>query len=963
MKMKTIFSDNLLSHYTSDFRLSSVTNIREITILIKGLIEELESGKIQVSKEEEIKPRFINTFFGDILGFNYGNPNKWQLKDEMKSTVDGTKPDAVLGYFFVDAKNNDVRAVIEIKDAKTDLDEKQSRPGQQTTVDQAFGYVSKAGGNCKWVIVSNIKEIRFYPSLDRSMCQVFFLKDLTNENKLRELLFLFHKDRFIKEQEKSSTDKFFEIAKIIQIKDDKPIHIIDKIYNSLKRFEGFGFVDPNFISTIFPFNILNEYVWQYNNRNLFTINGEIYNFLIGVIIENEEIAFTDELQNEISTSNVIDAKYKIEWSFTFLNHCLIDEITAIKNYKLVSEKNKNTLGFSYRHQFHYQDDEDGITKNISLVKSKNCDCLSCNYRSLDFNKLLRKLKAGVGNENCNTLEYAYGNYLTASNNFKTTYNICIAIAEELKGKQGKGVEYFLVKQNIKHLHNLALDYNLADSSEMMDNIKSVDLDKVIYDEIEFDVDKDVKKYLIDVKEDVLIYKLQDEIEETTFKIEKLKLLYENGGKQNLGPDLPNILSQLYFILYLHINRNFIVYDVFTRYKTLSEKVFKGFVTSIEIPGFGVKSFNDFFLTEAILHVSPSSLQEILKKVNKLPVDFGCIEKLLVQLDNFSGSYFKDGIFSNTYENDLLSEQLKFHNFNDKFTNIFANQFTVLSRLEITKEQFSRSIRSLLKFLKIEKELAWFHLKELSNFILRKGNLFEASDLMEILTIAINGDKYAFNKYDDLIKEIPRAIAAFYPDYKIDNEKLIRSAILNCTSDDDKHADYIHLIDLSNACNLKCQHILFSTFETYLDTEFNYYFYADLIRNSDYDYKVKNYFQLFSEQTNQRKGDRAYKFGRNALTDLDFINYILIVYKLKIDLNRSELKVFTNLNNFETWLLNPIDFDYRLFDSKWLIDLDNSIILDEIKNIKPIGEAIEIELRKEFNSTLAEIKYKYFSIQE
>ncbi|HRQ30549.1 MAG TPA: hypothetical protein PLU49_10780, partial [Saprospiraceae bacterium] len=241
--MQPIFSDTLLSHYTSDFRLSSVSDIRGITILIKALVEELESGKIESLKEEEIKPRFINTFFGDILGYNYGNSNKWQLREEKKSVVDGTKPDAALGYFFIDAANDEVRAVIEIKDAKTDLDEKQSRPNKQTPVEQAFDYVSKAGGKCKWVIVSNIKEIRFYPSLDRSKCQVFFLKDLVNENKLKELLFLFHKDRFIKELEKSSTDKLFEQAKAIQPKDDKPIHIIDRSYNSLKRFEVFGFVD------------------------------------------------------------------------------------------------------------------------------------------------------------------------------------------------------------------------------------------------------------------------------------------------------------------------------------------------------------------------------------------------------------------------------------------------------------------------------------------------------------------------------------------------------------------------------------------------------------------------------------------------------------------------------------------------------------------------------------------------
>jgi len=362
--MKQIFSDNFLSHYLSEFRLSSITDIRGITLSIKGLIAELDSGKFDSLKEEEIKSRFVTTFFGDILGFNYGNSNKWLLREEPKSVVDGTKPDAALGYFYQDKSKNDVRAVIEMKDALTNLDEKQNRTGnKQTSIDQAFEYVSKMGGKCQWVIVSNIREIRFYPSNDRSKCQIFFLEDLTKEEKQKELLYLFHKDRFIKEREKSATDKLFERAKKVQPKDDKPIHIIDKIYNSLKRFDGLGFVDPNYLSIISPFNILSDRVWHYANGNLLTLNGEIFRLLKGLNIENGEVYFTDQLVSEISESNVIDAKNKIEVVFRFLNHCLIDEISALEDYT------KFIRRIDYKLRFHFKDGVDGITKNIRILKS------------------------------------------------------------------------------------------------------------------------------------------------------------------------------------------------------------------------------------------------------------------------------------------------------------------------------------------------------------------------------------------------------------------------------------------------------------------------------------------------------------------------------------------------------------------------------------------------------------------
>ncbi len=958
--MKPIFSDNILSHYLSDFTLSLIPNIRKIELKISEWTIELKTGRIDSCKEESIKSRFLLSFFGDILGFNYGNATEWMLEEERKSTMDGTKVDGALGYFTKIFDEGKVRALIEVKDSKHNLDEEQKRTNdKRTPVQQAFEYAPKMGGECKWVIVTNIKEIRFYSAGDQSKYQVFFLKDLVNETKLKELLFLFHKDRLIKKKDKAQTDLLLEKSGILFGKPDKSIHIIDKIYNCLIRFEGFGFVDPCYIVTLYPFNILNEHVWQYHNRNLFTINGNIFELLNEIDIENDEVVFSDQLINDIETANVIDAKTKLETAFKFLNHCQINQITAIKDFKKVEERNKSTIGFSCRHSFSFKEGEEGITKSIYLLKNKQCDCLSCNYRSLNFNIFLGKLKTGFGNEDLNISEYAYGNYLAASNNFKTAYNIYKAIEKETKGKEGKEIEYFLTKQNIKYLHNLILDYQYDDSKEILNDIKSVDLDKVIYDEIEFCVDKDVKNYLIDVKENKLVYKLQDEIEEITFQIEKLKGLYDNGGDQLAGPNLPSDLFHAYYLLYLHVNTNYIVYDAFKRYKSLIEKVFKGLVTSYLTKEIGVNKFYEFFLTEAILHISPKDLQELLKGVDYLKTDRECVEKLIEKLNNFTTSYFNDGLFNNPYVNSLLKEHLTNFRFRDAFTNIFSNLFTILSRLEITKELFSNSRKPLLKYLKIESDLSWSDLKQFSYFLLRKGSLFEADELMEVLKIAVEGDRYGYSKYTNLIDTTAKAINKFYPRYMIDNVKLIETAILKCRSEDGNYANLKQLSHLVMICNDNCKQILLNTFEIELEKKFDIDLYETLLEKTDYNYDTKNYFQIYTEQINRTKGGSAYKFGKKELTDLVFINYAFILYKLNIDFGRIELKSFTNLNGFETWLLNPYEFEYNNFDPKWLTDLDNPIFLNRLKDNEKIKTSIELELKNSFEPVLAQIKYSYF----
>lgn len=958
--MKPIISESLLSHYLPDFRLSSVANIREIGLKLKALVEELKSGKIENAKEEEIKPRFINTFFGDILGFNYGNSNWWQLKDEKKSTIDGTKPDAALGYFYANGKKDDVRAVVEIKDAKTDLDKKQNRPTQQTAIEQAFSYVAKMGGKCTWVIVSNIKEIRFYPSLDRSRCQVFFLEDLVEENNLKKLLFLFHKDRFITYDVLSATDRLFEHSKTLQPEADKSLHVIDKMYNSLKKFEGFGFIDPNYIATILPFNVLNDHVWHYYNHNLFTLNREIYELLTEVDVVNQEVIFSVKLQNEILNINVVEAKFKIEYVFKFLNNCLINEISAVKNFQFNIAKNKNTIGFTHRHPFYFKENIDGITKNIRIADEILCDCVSCNYRSFDFNKLLSKLKAGIGNEDFYTREYAYGNYLTASNNFKTTYNIYKEIEKETKGKQGKAIEYFIAKYNIKLLHNLLLDYEFSDGVEIMKDIKSVDLDKVLYDEIEYAVDKDVKKYLIDFKEDTLIFRLQDKIDEILSDIEKLKLLYDSGGKQTMGPNLSLKLQAQYFLLYLHVNRNYLVYDVFKRYKSLSAKVFKGLIISCQTPEYGTLQINTFFLTEAIVHIPPKELQEILKKVDHMKVDENAPKELLVKLNNFTTSYFKEGLFGDPYKNSLLTEQLNFYRFKDNYTNIFSNLFTIISRIDLSKEQFQQSKNSLLNFLKIEDELAWFDLQELQYFIIVKGDLFEAEELKRLLKIAIDRDRYGYTKYTELIKQVCKSLKKFYPDIKFNNLNIVKAAVLKSCSEDGELENYAHLIDLANISDDKCKSILFNTFNDYLDKRFNQDLYAELILNTDFNFDVNDYFKIYSEQISLSKGARIDKFGTNEQTDFIFINYILVIYKLNIDFKREEFQLFTGLNNFEKWLLNPIDFDYNDFDARWLIDIHDTIIIYRLKNNKNIKAALDVELTRKFNPILGQLRYQHFT---
>jgi hypothetical protein len=272
---KPLFKPEFLNHYLQNFRLSDIVNIYQIKKTINKWIEAEESGKLQSLKEEVIRSQFLTRIFGDVLGFNYNNNNNWLLQEEVKTDVDGTKPDATLGTFSIsdNGVHNEVRIVIEAKGVGGNLDEKQKRTGfNGSPVEQAMLYATKMRGNCRWVVVTNLQEIRFYQANDQSRYQRYFLNDLKDEEALKELLFLFHRDRFYKGTQ-SATERLVKVRQTQIHESDSQQHIIDQLYKSLRRFVQLTFIDPRHLANLKPFNILDEYVWHYRDWHLFTLKS------------------------------------------------------------------------------------------------------------------------------------------------------------------------------------------------------------------------------------------------------------------------------------------------------------------------------------------------------------------------------------------------------------------------------------------------------------------------------------------------------------------------------------------------------------------------------------------------------------------------------------------------------------------------------------------------------------------
>ena len=207
----SIFAPKYLA--THPFDLDHVPDLDQRVAALAQWQANLRSGRVHRAKEEALQADFLNLIFGQVLGYDHQDAHLWYLEKEQKSSTDGTKADGALGYFrqLAGQRTADVRVVIELKDARADLDKPQNRAAdRRTPVEQAFSYASKVGGRCRWVLVSNFVELRLYPATDQGQYESFDLGTLPNSRtELARFFRLLLREQLLAETGESPTDHLY----------------------------------------------------------------------------------------------------------------------------------------------------------------------------------------------------------------------------------------------------------------------------------------------------------------------------------------------------------------------------------------------------------------------------------------------------------------------------------------------------------------------------------------------------------------------------------------------------------------------------------------------------------------------------------------------------------------------------------------------------------------------------------
>ena len=202
-----LFNKRLLETHLNSFDYPKDYNFDSVNKIINNWQISIKNGNYDKTSEKQIQASFLNLFFNKILGHYEmnDNPDEWCMTYEVKTEFDRTATDGALGFFTKNNKNT--RAVIELKDANTPLDKKQSsRKDYDSPVSQAFSYSTKFD-RCDWIIVSNFKEIRLYnKERGQGYYETFEILKLNDEKEFKRFYFCLCKQNLLDKNRNSLLD-------------------------------------------------------------------------------------------------------------------------------------------------------------------------------------------------------------------------------------------------------------------------------------------------------------------------------------------------------------------------------------------------------------------------------------------------------------------------------------------------------------------------------------------------------------------------------------------------------------------------------------------------------------------------------------------------------------------------------------------------------------------------------------
>lgn len=802
--------------------------------------------------------------------------------------------------------------------------------------------------DCAWQTVSWLSEIQARPNDGIALASV---KPSKRDEYFKEIATEIY--NMISEFD-SPHPQSTPVVKEVEQNLEKPTgNIIDEMYNALKKFEGLGFVNPNIIADTYPFNIANHKVFHYHNFSLQTLNPQIYHLLSTIKIKNKKIHYTKNFLEQYENLED-DYQTKLNYVLGRLNQSLILFICCFENpEQVIKDSSTRSLRFDLSYYEHRHGEL--VEFDVNINPNKTCDCLLCNLKNLDFSRIIEKLKTGQGTDERGTID-AFLHYKVASDNFKESYILLDKIREQ---GQDNFIQYFIASYNLLNIYGfLEGDYFLDDKGTILEKIETIDLDKILSDAE--NIDRKVLESLIEIRFEIVFNKISRKVDDLHTKILEVYNLYEKGGYAS-GQNHVQFLHHELWLLTTYFNYNHLIFDDFSIFHKVIKKIFEAlivsYVTNDRYPN-RLSKFNELHLRMAILNLPTEDLKKILEKyeITDIKVDEECYMELLLKTKNLlQSNHYQQLSLGKPIANKLFKSQINNHHFSSRFVRAFSNLFLILSIVDFKRDDFKPIVPVLMHFLEIDTELFHYPLKYLSRFCIKNGHVLDTQDYMKILDLINRKERY---QHEEFTRGVCWALDNNYAEFKIENEDLIKKAILIFTGKN--YSKAANLIFYWNVSNVSNQKLIAEALIEVLRKYFSFDLYYELVMRNIIQSDTNDLFEkCLGEISKKSKTEFHNSFFGVQHRNYQFNWFIKLLYSFDIDRRDKRFKVFEKLPEYFDWLLrfDFEEYDYSNFNPQWLLNWKSETYFAKFKGVNRIKSNLKTHLRKNSDKELAEIYFK------
>jgi hypothetical protein len=702
---------------------------------------------------------------------------------------------------------------------------------------------------------------------------------------------------------------------------DKSKPLLDQLHDYLGAMhDQLRVVPPKILINHYPFKIGNIHSASYQNFSAAIANESVLN-LFRLFAVSDEGKITGEVVQAFS--DVSDARKKTKDVLKHMNDDLIFSISDTKDREPI---------------------------NIRLSDNEvSCSCPNCLFNRFQFKECFVLLaQAGPSNQQelikiayCN---YHIGNYVSAANALQTALD-CQSEGNVLK---------FIINYNLRHLSRFVYSNGSKNPAvkQLGDQLNKIDLDEVAH-QVATRGNSDLINY---IKETRFYSESKDRIIDRYCKIVDLYYSHLAGGSSS-NSYVWNLLAD-FSILERFLNCNFIIYDDYTEFQDICNKVFEALIASHaikKVSGSRFETFDDYILHKILFYADTDSLNKhvVRYKISQLRYSRSHEEESFISfVSNVFSTDYAD--LQHAFQQHCDSDNRAFRHF---FNKVAFNAIILLSVVELTPKELEATTLTILKFLETEEILDKYRLNFIRIFLARIGKQLPQAILEAFFWIAVNNGKY---HQEYVIEEICDIFDVRKIQFEIQEERVLLQAFIKLNIDGQVDSMSETLIRICAAMkDGEVKNRIVEMIKNHLAKRFEFeMFYKaaiyELVMPND------NYWNNAISAVHLPENIFAEDEVFGGLQHISYLDKLLnLAFKFQLDLSEKRFEKFRNASPYYDWLLDMDKFNYENFNPLWAREYGTRYYVRRMSECVNLKLAFEAYLKSKRDAEVEKLYYNIF----